>query len=130
MTSSDVSSVSADRVLVGRRAEYEELLLVMETGQGLIVVSADPWSGTSALLRAVNKETHTASVLVDARACQVQLDLAMAIADTAVAAFRPQSADWWRSENPPERADELRLLRALALESIDLDDLRLRNGPV
>jgi hypothetical protein len=115
-------------VLTGRLAEYGELLDVLAERPGLTVISADPWSGTSDLLAPAIAELPGARVSVDARACADSLDLAMAIADTAVTQLAPDAAAWWMRTAPPASAAGLRLSRALSERGVDLDDLRLGSG--
>lgn len=116
-------------VLTGRLAEYRELLDVLAERPGLTVISADPWSGTSALLATAIDELDGACVVVDARGCADALDLAMTIADRAVAKFAPEAAAWWMGTAPPASTAGLRLSRTLSREGVDLDGLRLGSGP-
>jgi hypothetical protein len=115
-------------VLTGRIAEYQELLDVLDQRPGLTVISSDPWSGTSALLAAAIDELHGTRVLVDARSCTDSHDLAMAIADTAIAQLAPDAAAWWAEAAPPASAAGLRLSRTLHQSGIDLEDLRPNAG--
>lgn len=115
-------------VLTGRIAEYQELLDVLNQRPGLTVISSDPWSGTSALLAAALDELHGTCVLVDARSCGDSRDLAMAIADTAVAQLAPDAAGWWAQAAPPSSAAGLRLARNLHRHGVDFEDLRLDTG--
>lgn len=115
-------------VLTGRIAEYQELLDVLDQRPGLTVISSDPWSGTSALLAAAIDELHGTRVLVDARSCADSRDLAMAIADTAIATLAPEAAAWWAQTAPPSSAAGLRLARTLHQSGIDLEDLRSKAG--
>ena len=71
-------------LLTGRVAEYGELLDAISERPGLLVVTADPWSGTSAMLRAVLDQVEQPAALVDARRCRDGMDLAMANADRGV----------------------------------------------
>ncbi len=111
-------------VLTGRIAEYQELLDVLDQRPGLTVISSDPWSGTSALLATVIDELRGTCVLLDARSCTSSLDLAMAIADTAIAQLAPEATAWWTGAAPPASAAGLRLSRTLHQSGIDLEDLR------
>lgn len=115
-------------VLTGRIAEYQELLDVLDQRPGLTVVSSDPWSGTSALLAAAIDELHGTRVLVDARSCTDSRDLAMVIADTAIAQLAPDAAAWWTEAAPPASAAGLRLSRTLHQRGLDLEDLRFDAG--
>ncbi len=116
------------RLLIGRLAEYQELLGLLNSGQGLTVISTDPWSGTSALLQSAVEEASGPCVLVDARRCADELDFAMAIADATVTALAPEAAGWWHGSAPPASTAGLRLSRTLASESIPLDGLRFGSG--
>lgn len=115
-------------VLTGRIAEYQELLDVLDQRPGLMVISSDPWSGTSALLAAAIDELHGTSVLVDARSCADGRDLAMAIADTAITQLAPDAAAWWAQTAPPSSAAGLRLARTLRQIGIDPENLRSKAG--
>jgi hypothetical protein len=115
-------------VLTGRIAEYQELLDVLDQRPGLTVISSDPWSGTSALLAAAIDELHGTRVLVDARSCSDGRDLALAIADAAIAQLAPDAAAWWAQAAPPASAAGLRLSRTLHQSGINLEDLRLKAG--
>ncbi len=115
-------------VLTGRIAEYQELLDVLDQRPGLTVIAGDPWSGTSALLAAAIDELHGTRVLVDARGCSDGRDLAMAIADTAIAQLAPDAAAWWSQASPPASAAGLRLSHTLHQSGIDFEDLRLKAG--
>ncbi len=115
-------------VLIGRLAEYGELLDVLAERPGLTVISADPWSGTSDLLAAVIEELDGAHLRIDARACAGSLDLAMAIADTTVVRLAPDAAAWWTGTAPPASAAGLGLSRTLSQGGVDLHDLRRGSG--
>lgn len=128
MPSPPLLEARSAEVLTGRLAEYGELLDVFAQRPGLTVISADPWSGTSALLATAADVTDGVFVLVDARACADGLDLAMAIADTAVAQLAPDASSWWMGTAPPGSTPGLRLTRTLSGKGVDLDDLRLGSG--
>lgn len=115
-------------VLTGRIAEYQDLLDVLDQRPGLTVISGDPWSGTSALLAATIDELHGTRVLVDARSCSDSRDLAMVIADTAIAQLAPDAAAWWTQAAPLASAAGLRLSRTLRQSGIDFEGLRLNTG--
>jgi hypothetical protein len=115
-------------VLTGRLAEYQELLDMLDQRPGLTIISSDPWSGTSALLAAAIDELHGTRVLVDARSCADSRDLAMAIADMAIAQLAPDAAAWWEQAAPPSSAAGLRLARTLHQSGIALEDLRSKTG--
>jgi len=129
MSDSTVLRTGNAEVLTGRLAEYQELLDVLAERPGLTVISADPWSGTSALLATAVSELDGAALVVDARACNNSLDLAMAVADRAVSAFIPDAGWWWTDGAPPAGAASLRLSRTLSEKGIELDGLRLGVGP-
>jgi len=118
---------AAPEILTGRIAEYQELLDVVSQRPGLTVVSADPWSGTSGLLAAATEPLQP-MLVVDARRATDTLDLAMAIADSAVKGFAPKASGWWMRGTSPTSADGLRLARSLSGGSIDLDALRRGSG--
>lgn len=114
--------------LTGRLAEYHELLLLLEEAAGLTVLSCDPFSGASALLRDAAEEARRQCVLVDARGCADALDLAAAIADAGVSANAPEASAWWQGTGPPSGRAGLRLSRTLSVAGVDLDPLRLGSG--
>lgn len=116
-------------VLIGRLAEYQELLDTLGQRPGLTVIAADPLSGMSALLASVLEELHGSQVLADARSCADGLDLAMAVADAAVERLAPEAMAWWTRAAPPSSVAGLRLSRALSERGIDLEALRLGTGP-
>lgn len=115
--------------LTGRLAEYNELLHLLTERPGLTLVSADPWSGTTSLLAAALEELEGVRLGVDARLCADSLDLAMAIADKAIAQLAPEAAAWWKGTGPPASAAGLALSRTLRRRGVDLDDLRIGSGP-
>jgi hypothetical protein len=114
-------------LLTGRVTEYGELLDSLAEHPGMLVLSADPWSGTSALLQSAAADLENA-IIVDARRCRDALDLAMAIADRAVGEFAPDGDAWWASAGPPSDAAGLRLSRTLGARGVDVEDLRLGAG--
>jgi hypothetical protein len=115
------------RLLTGRLTEWGEVLNLLSEPHGLTVIVSDPWSGTSALLEAAVPEAD-AAVLVDARRCADALDLAMAIADAAVASMDADASAWWLGTAPPNTAAGLRLWRTLSEQGVDLDELRHGSG--
>lgn len=115
-------------VLTGRIAEYQELLDVLGQRPGLTVISGDPWSGTSALLGAAIDKLGGTCTLVDTRSCSDSRDLAMAVADTTIAALAPEAAAWWTQTAPPASAAGLRLARALRQIGLDPEDFRSKTG--
>ena len=120
--------LSSGRLLTGRVSEWGELLELLSERQGLIVIVSDPWSGTSALLEEAVHEAEGPAILVDARRCGDALDLAMAIADSAVGALDADASAWWLGEAPPNSTAGLRLSRSLNEQGVDLDDLRHGSG--
>ena len=92
------------------------------------MIVADPLSGTSALLAAALEESTPPSVLVDARRCANSLDLAMAIADGAIAALAPDASAWWMGAAPPSSTAGLSVSRLLNGRRIDPQALRSGEG--
>lgn len=116
------------RLLTGRVSEWGELLELLSERHGLTVIVSDPWSGTSALLDEAAHEVESSAILVDARRCGDILDLAMAIADSAVGALDADASAWWLGAAPPNSTAGLRLSRSLSEQGVDLDDLRHGSG--
>ena len=121
-------SIPDGQLLTGHIAEWGELLSVLEERRGLTVIVADPLSGTSALLAAALGESTLPSVLVDARRCANSLDLAMAIADGAIAALAPDASAWWMGTAPPSSTAGLSVARLLNRHRIDPQALRSGEG--
>jgi hypothetical protein len=117
-----------EQALAGRMTTYQELVDLLVESPGLLVVTSDPWSGTSTLLPYALDALGTASVLVDARPSSDAHDLAMAFADAAVARLAPGATSWWGGTGPPTDRDALRLARTLSVRGVDLDGLRSRDG--
>ena len=117
------------QLLTGHVAEWGELMGLLEERRGLTGIVADPLSGTSALLAAALDETSPRSVRVNARRCADSLDLAMAIADGAIAALAPSSNAWWMGAAPPNSTAGLRVSRTLNEQGIDPKALRSGEGP-
>jgi hypothetical protein len=115
-------------LLTGRLAEYSELLDTLSERPGLLVVTADPWSGTSAILSSVVDQLALSAVFVDARRCRDATDLAMEIADRTVWKLVPEAATWWSTSRPPSDRAGLRLARMLSTRGLDPDTLRLGVG--
>ena len=116
------------RLLTGRVSEWGEVLDLLSERHGLTVIVSDPWSGTSALLEEAVHEAESPAILVDARRCGDALDLAMAIADSAVGALDAEASAWWLGAAPPNSTAGLRLSRSLSEQGVDLDDLRHGSG--
>ena len=115
-------------LLTGRVVEYGELLDSLAERPGLLVLTADPWSGTSALLRSGLDQLNEAAMIVDARRCRDALDLAIAIADRSIGALASDAEAWWTGSGPPSDAAALRLSRALGANRLDVEDLRTGAG--
>ena len=115
-------------LLSGHVAEWGELLLLLEERRGLTVIVADPLSGTSALLAAALEHNTIPSINVDARRCANSLDLAMAIADEAVAALTANVTAWWMGAAPPSSTAGLSVSRLLSEHGIDPQALRSGEG--
>jgi len=116
------------QLLTGHVVEWGELLSVLAERRGLTVLVADPLSGTSALLAAALTENAQPHLLVDARRCADALDLAMAIADAAVAALAPEATAWWLGAASPSSTAGLRVWRSLSEHGVDVDGLRHGGG--
>lgn len=115
--------------LTGRLAEHQELIGLLAQRPGLTVITADPWSGTSALLDVAAHDTTLPQMLVvDARRAADTLDLAMVCADSAIDHYAADASGWWLGTAPPSSAAGLRLWRTLSEDGVDLDDLRLGSG--
>jgi hypothetical protein len=129
-TTSDITDrlPHSAELLTGRVAEYGELLDTIGERPGFLVVTADPWSGTSAMLSSALDHVDQPAILVDARRCRDAMDLAMAIADRAVGEFAPAAAPWWMTTGPPTDAGGLRLARTLSSRGIEPDNVRLGTG--
>src|SRR4029079_15117593 len=87
------------RILTGHVAEWALLLRSLDERLGLTVIAADPRSGTSPMLEPALREAG-GGVLVDARRCSGILDVAMLVADRAVATYAPDAASWWSGTEP------------------------------
>ncbi len=124
----DPTQTPAAKWLIGRLSEHRELRLRLDEQPGLLVLEADPLSGTSALLAHALDDLDRAHVAVDARTLADALDLGMAIADEAVAKLAPSAAAWWNSGSLPYDREGLRLSRTLSTQGIDLDVLRTGGG--
>jgi hypothetical protein len=116
------------QLLTGHVAEWGELLLLLEERRGLTAIVADPLSGTSELLAAALKQSTLPNVLVDARRCANSMDLAMAIADSTIAALTPDASAWWMGTAPPSSTAGLRVSRLLNKTGIDPQTLRSGEG--
>lgn len=117
-----------ERWLIGHLSEHRELQLRLDERAGLLVLEADPLSGTSALLAQTLPDATYPYVAVDARAAADALDLATLIADTAITTLAPSAAAWWNSDSVPFDAEGLRLSRALSLHGVSIEELRTSRG--
>lgn len=115
------------RVLTGHVAEWEHLLRALDERFGLTVIVADPRGGTSAMLEPAMLEAG-GGVLVDARRCSGIVDLAMLIADCAIATYVPDAASWWTGTGIPSSPPALRLARALDRSGIPFKRVREGRG--
>jgi hypothetical protein len=121
-------NIPDSQLLTGHVAEWNELLVLLEERRGLTVIVADPLSGTSALLASALEHHTLPSVLVDARRCGNPLDLAMAVADGAIAVLTPDATAWWMGAAPPSSAAGLRVSRLLNEHGLDPQALRSGEG--
>jgi len=101
------------RWLVGRLAEYRDLLSRLDERPGLLVIEADPLSGTSALVAHLAGELSQPVVYVDARGADGSADLAFAIAAAAVQTFAPEAAGWWNATTPALDPSAVRMMGRL-----------------
>lgn len=122
--------IAESQWLAGHIAEWRELIASVREHVGLIVLAADPLSGTSRLLDAALRESGERRIRVDVRLCADARDLATAIADAAVAAMAPEAVAWWQGLGPPASAGGLRLGRMLHDKGIGTDELRTGTGQV
>jgi hypothetical protein len=121
-------AITETRLLAGHVAERRELAVSIQEHLGLIVLAADPLSGTSTLLEAGLRQSGEQYVRVDARRCADMRDLAMAIADAAVGVLAPEALAWWQGSAPPASADGLRLGQMLQDKGIAADGLLAGTG--
>ncbi len=110
--------------MTGRIDEYRELCDLLREQMGLLVLSADPWSGTTPLVRAALDAQDRLAVLVDARNTVDLLDLGLAIADAAVRQLEPAALGWWTGSSPPASAAGLQVGRAMSRAGIHPEALR------
>jgi hypothetical protein len=115
-------------VLTGHLPEYGELLDLLAERPGLVVFAGDPMSGTSDLLELATASLPDAYVRCDARPCLDSLDLAMAVADAAVATLAADALDWWAGRASPSSTAGLHLSRTLSPTGIDVRDLQHGSG--
>lgn len=127
-STSDIIRAYDARWLIGHLSEHRELLLRLEERVGLLVVEADPLSGTSALLARTLPDVRYPHLAVDARSAADARDLAALIADAAIAALAPDAAAWWNSGSLPFDAEGLQLSRALSAQGVSIEPLRAGHG--
>jgi hypothetical protein len=116
---------------IGHLPEYTDLRELLAEQPGLVVVAADPLSGTSALLATVQDDLAEEGdyLRCDARSCQDSLDLAMAIADSVVHSLAKDAEAWWMGEAAPASTAGLQLSRTLSEQGADLSALQDGAGP-
>jgi len=110
--------------LIGRLSEHRDLLDRLQAEPPLLVIEADPLSGTSALLALTVSDLETTTLAVDARAADGSLDLAQQIAATAVTAFAPDAAAWWNASSRVLDTPALRVAHRLEQAGISVESLR------
>ena len=125
MTTSEMTQDTPSRWIIGLMAEYAELLDRMAERQRMLVIEADPLSGTSALLAAALGVSDLPTIAVDARAAAGPEDLARSIAMAAIVTLAPEASAWWSRGGAADR-NGLSLARSATASGIDLE--RLRSG--
>jgi hypothetical protein len=123
MTTSEAVHGNDSRWLVGLLAEYSELLDRLAERQRILVIEADPLSGTSAVLAAALEACELPAIAVDARAAGDASDLGLSIASAAIATHAPEASAWWNRGGRADR-EGLRLARTMAEQGINLELLR------
>ena len=123
MTTSEMTHNTPSRWVIGLMAEYAELLDRIAERQQMLVIEADPLSGTSALLAAALGASDLPTIAVDARAAAGPEGLAQSIAMAAIATLAPEASAWWSRGGAADR-DGLRLARSATASGIDLELLR------
>lgn len=123
----DRRQVPHARWLIGRMSEHRELTLRLSEHPDLLVIEADPLSGTSAILALALDEVARPAVSVDARGAGDAMDLAMAIAAATIEELAPAAASWWNDTGQLD-AEGLRLSRALSERQIDLRGVQDGSG--
>jgi hypothetical protein len=130
MTMADVAArpfaTASARVLTARLSEYRDLQSRLEEETGLLVITAAPWSGTSALVAMTLDDLAYPTLHVDARPCANAKDVAARVADAAVEWLVPEARAWWLRRRPMSDPAGLRLRQALHRRGIDAG--RLRDG--
>jgi hypothetical protein len=110
--------------LIGRLGEHRDLVDRLEQRLGLLVLEADPLSGTSALVALAVADVERRAFIVDARPADSALDLALAITTAVVARFAPEATGWWTGTAHTLDRPALRLMGRLQEAGIDLESLR------
>lgn len=129
MTAAETTSAPPARWLIGHLSDYQSLLVELDERPGLHPLIADPFSGTTEVLRTALTELSYASLYVDARPLVDELDLAMAIGDSAIRALQPAAEAWWTGIAPPGDLGGVRLRRKLSELSLDTQPIQLGEGP-
>lgn len=112
------------RWLIGRLSEHRDLLARLDERPGLLVLEADPLSGTSALVALAIAEITEPAMIVDARALDSSADLAFAIASTAVQRFDPEAFAWWNGSSDVLDAPAVRLMNLVHTQGLGYEELR------
>lgn len=128
MTAAEVTSAPPARWLIGHLSEYQSLLVELDEQPGLHPLIADPFSGTTEVLRTALIEISYPSLYVDARSLVNELDLAMAIGDSAIRTLQPAAEAWWTGIAPPGDLGGVRLRRKLHELSLDTQSIQLGEG--
>ena len=117
--------------LAGHLSEYTELLELLVEQPGMVVIAADPQSGSSALLATVQEALSGKGTYLrcDARSCEDSVDLAMAVADSVVHSLAKEAEAWWMGEAAPASTAGLRLSRLLSHQGTDLSGVQHGAGP-
>ena len=123
-TFTDALAEHDHRAVIGHLSEFERLRALLDALPGIVVLAADPLSGASGVVRAALAVSPHPAVYADARGAQDATDLAICIADAAIAALRPEANGWWRGTAPTGDPAGARLRRAV----VDADDLRTATG--
>lgn len=129
MTAPERDDERTAKVLTGRLDPYRELVNAAGERYGLVVLAAAPWSGTSAMLELLAPQLDEPALLVDARVCSGAGDLALAIAERAVAQYMPEALGWWHGTAPASATSGLLLWRRLRAAGLDPDALREDDAP-
>jgi hypothetical protein len=124
----EVLRVPASRWLIGRLSEHRELTFRLSQRPDLLVIEADPLSGTSAVLAHALNEVDRRVVFVDARGAADAMDLGMAIGTAAIESLAPAAASWWNGHGRQLDFEGLRISRVAGERDVDLDELQIGGG--